>query len=524
MKNRIVVISLLVLLGALFLFSCEDNEEKELSASDWIDKGLEYLGKGDGTNAYLAFDKALEIQSGNVDAQYGQVLANILLFKDTIDVLFDMFLGELEELDDPQADAFCSSLNDCDLLDSLDKTFYECLNEAPMGLPEEAVNCIIGNGGNCTEIKNCVAIYLPPDKELCERTCDRMDECGYLDNAGWALSECEDFCPTLYVTGSLECFVELSNCELALEQCFPKEISPIVDILSSPLDDVMNEMFRHMENVLDSSAWNFHVPKYNFTILDLLFQPSLSGQNDAADAYFISTYVNAMGGALDLLFGLNLDINPVLMTAIILDFDDLPDIDFENFTDEDSEAIVYLLEYFEHIVDMLLDDPAYSEFLKVKGAKGIERIEKAGNEIGHVFGSLVNMIDSVDQETDDQSDDAIRFIDANGNGNWDDGEQLLIPGVGLFDRELAFALREVLLSLKINFTEGVPFPLNSMNDLLSYFHMNWVAVILDALYIFDIGELDIASFFNDPSEDALRELLGDVKDGLGIAIILLNMI
>lgn len=520
MKNRIVIIFLLTFLAVSVFLSCETEKDEELSAQDWIEKGLVYLGKSDGTNAYLAFDRALEIQKSNRDAQYGQVLANLLLFKDTIDVLLEMFIGEFEELEAKKADAFCSSLNECDLLDSYKATIHDCLQEAPMGLPKDVVNCVINQSGNCSKVDKCITDYLPPDEDLCINACDRMDRCGFLDHSGWGLSECEEYCPSLYVSGSLECLVTLTNCELAQKQCFPVEISPMVDTLKGPMDDVITEMFRHMDHVLGSATWTFDIPKFNFTILDLLFHPDLSGQNDTSDAYFISSYVNAIGGALDLLFGVNVDINPVVMAAIITDYEDI----FSELSLGDTEQLLEILEYLDHLIELILGDPAYSEFLLVKEGAGYDRIEKSGNEIGEVFGNLVYMIDSINEETDDQSDDAIRYIDINENGIWDDDEKLLIPGVGAFEKELAFALREVLLALKINFTEGVPFSLTSMNELFVYFDMYWVTIILDALYVFDIGEVDLATFFNDPTEAGLRDLLADVKDVLRVAILIFEMI
>jgi len=77
--------------------------------------------------------------------------------------------------------------------------------------------------------------------------------------------------------------------------------------------------------------------------------------------------------------------------------------------------------------------------------------------------------------------------------------------------------------LQVNFTGGIPFPLNSLNDLLDYFEMGWAAVLLDILYVLEIGEIDIADAIRNPSEDGLRPLVEQLVAVIDILILALDI-
>ncbi len=96
--------------------------------------------------------------------------------------------------------------------------------------------------------------------------------------------------------------------------------------------------------------------------------------------------------------------------------------------------------------------------------------------------------------------------------------------MGLFDKELTYAIRDVLLALKINFVDGVPFALNSFNGLLSYADLEWMTLVLDALYVLEVGEIDLAANMRNPDPDGLRPLLEDISALLDLVIIALEQI
>jgi len=486
MKTNTVFLVLILLFAALLLSACEEEEEEELLAQDWINRGLKYLGQGDGTSAYLAFSKARELESGNLDAQYGQVLANILQMNETIDLFGEILTGQ----GDISLIPVGSSM-------------------APMSKNEP--------------VEEDQAVPMP-SLESCEDFCHQMYQCGYLGTSGWGESQCSEICVNIYPGQSIECFNAVDNCDLGLTQCFLHVGQDLQGLVDELFYKIIDEMLTNLENIIESPDWTMMIPKYSFSILDILFQPSFTGENDRADAYFMNSVSNGYAAVFNLLFALDLDFNPILLTAPPIDASSLENIDLAGFDQGDLDMVIAFVHSLRDFIHIILTDPVYPDFLATKDETGIFMIQEGARNVGAVFGQMVQMIDAVAYESDEQWDDAIRYMDKNGNEIWEDGEYLMISGVGAFEKELVFATRPLLLSLKVNFSDGMPFALNSANDLLGYYDLDWVAFILDALYVLGYGEIDIAYGMRNPDPKGLRPLLEDIEEMLELVELLLSFI
>jgi hypothetical protein len=292
----------------------------------------------------------------------------------------------------------------------------------------------------------------------------------------------------------------------------------IRQLLDDVFEDVIVEMLQNTDDLLKLREWTMVIPKYNFSLFDLLIQPSLTGENDRTEVLFMNSISNGYAALFNILFALDLDFNPMLLEQFQIDTSGLYTINIGNFGAKDRDAIVQIVFDIKTLIDRILLDPVYARFLKVNGEQGTVRIQEAAGNIGMTFGELAQMIDSIQKETDEQNDDVIRYVDLNGNIIWDPDELLLFPGIGQMDKELVDALAQVLLALKINFVDGVPFALNNFNDLLCYFDLCFLGTVLDTLYLMDAGEIDLAEALRDPDDAGLRPLLQNVSDFLGKVI------
>jgi hypothetical protein len=521
MKRSLLAL-LLVLAVCFLLLGCEEDEEEQLTAQDWINRGLDYLARSDGASAYLAFSEAINIEHGNLDAKYGQVLADTLQLHETF-LLLGGVLGDLtgssSEMTPEQSSAFCGVLLDCGMLDELGATYEQCIEQAPMGLDDESVGCVLSSDGDCGEATLCLIDYAPPPAEACELACGKFQECDLLSVVGWSVDECIDQCPNLYSAGELTCYLGGGTCSESDQRCFTRLGVAIQDLLDTFLQDVANEMVLRSEDLIEFPEWTMQIPSYSFTLLDLFFQPNLDGENDLGEVYLNYSIANMVQAAFNLLFALDLDFNMTTVMNVVLGLQTDEALDIS-----DTQSIQDLLVGAAEAIGWLLEDPMFPTFLSLREEEGVQLVQDASMNVGVLFGSLVEMIDWIDSETDDQSDDAVRYVDLNEDGIWDEDELLMIPGVGTFEKELVFAMREIFLYLEVNFADGVPVPLSSLEPLVIYFEQEWITFIFDILYLLDLSEIDLSEPLRNPDPEGLRPLLKSVQQTLLVVSDLLGQV
>ena len=520
-KTSAILLVTLMGLFALFCVACEDAEDDEPSLQEWIDKGLYYLGQGEGADAYLAFKQALLIDKGNIDAKYGVVMADVLQLEDTLALLFGALAGDGETYTAEQIGDFCGVLDGCDLLEQLGADLDQCTALAPFGLPAENVDCTIAHAGNCDAVVACLQDFAPAPEEVCEAACMKMDSCNLLDDVELTVAGCTEACPRLYSASQLGCYLAGGSCDQSMADCFPPNGSSLQQLGQDFFEGVALEMVQKSEDAILAPDWSFFVPSFEFSLIPEVIEPVLSGENDRSDAFMLHGISIGFAGLLDIVFALDLDYNQILLGTMLQAIGSLS-IE-ELFVMEPDQLQATLIE-IRGGLDLLLHDPVYAQFLSLSETDGRERVRNASEEIGTVFGDLADMIDSVNFEEDPQWDDAIRYVDTNENGAWDNDESLLIPGVLSMDKELAYAWRAVLLELQYNFVDGRPFALNTINDVLAHYDVPVVSAILDVLYVLGYGEVDFSYGLRNPDEDGVRQVVEDVIRVLDIVIEAIDLI
>jgi hypothetical protein len=198
-----------------------------------------------------------------------------------------------------------------------------------------------------------------------------------------------------------------------------------------------------------------------------------------------------------------------ILQAYDLNFDvssfSIPTLDFMGDPVGAIKAIVDLLEG-------MLCDPDYPDFLLVKPPAGFARLNLAGINLGNIFYRFAQAFEQLAQETDDQTNDQLRYVDANGNGEFDpQTDPVEIGDLLTLDPGLAPIVQEMLIDLSYAFWEGSPLDphpdkvdtinLAMFNDLLIYLDLLEKPVLPEGIGI------DVGTFFSHPTSDGLRSMV-----------------
>ncbi len=220
--------------------------------------------------------------------------------------------------------------------------------------------------------------------------------------------------------------------DLFLGKLTPSDIRLLVDGAVKPAQTVL-------EGVINSgsipSDFSFRVKRvFVYVIKDFPeteqvenVSVDLSGEHDITDLYFLTSLVEFVSGVFDVLLAYNGSIEFILR---------LPEQVVSRVSNGERVSIFNSISYI--FIEELMSNPA---FLGLSSEAG-ERLKSAQSSIYNGLINLQRMLDSLRVETDDQSDDIIRywdcgkdnvcpgdpvepFADINNNGKYDDGEPYL---------------------------------------------------------------------------------------------------
>jgi hypothetical protein len=402
----------------------------------------------------------------------------------------------------------CQKLDQCGVLDTVQETYAACVETGSFGLDDKGVDCVIV-APSCDVMFERCGLTLPATPDLCAQACTKMKDCGLLTPGGWTEAECREHCPQLYLAGELQCLLTLNDCRNATDACFSNIGASIQKFLSDFWENIATEMAKSLAVVqAQPDNFSFDIKKYNVALLDLPWQPSLSGRHDYTDTLFFSSTYSGMDALLSTMLALDININPALLQMILT----MPSlsIDFTNPGPEDIAQIVAFLQWLDGVLDVILHDPIYSSFLTIQEPDGAATFQHVGLQIGQMFGALADMIEEVKTKGADP-ESPIRFLDQNGDGEWNPPEPLIIPGVVQMEYDLAFAVHDLLLALKVDYVDGYAFRFDSLSPLFDYFNLAWVNGLIEALDLVGVDGVDLGATFREPDPEGLRPLLADAQ-------------
>jgi hypothetical protein len=189
-----------------------------------------------------------------------------------------------------------------------------------------------------------------------------------------------------------------------LQTLFDQELLPVSAEMLTLADDLLT----NHQNA------RFYVAPLPFVIDEghLLFD--LGGEWDIHDIANAKSYARLWEGVGRFLIAFNLPFDEAL------------------FANNPPPAAGTLFDTLHHYTGLFLDmydDPAYSDFLTL-AENGSQNLADAATHLGLGFSEIKTNFMAMRTETDSQYDDIAGYVDANENGQWDEGETFKVPYLG----------------------------------------------------------------------------------------------
>jgi hypothetical protein len=496
--------------GLLGGAACATHHNRQGSADQWDARGKLFLEKGDGASAYLAFVQALDFRPGDLDANYGIVLADVQQFAATMQLLFSSLGGSAATTVTPEeASAICQKLDSCGVLTRDGSTYAACLTAGGCTYGAATCQCIAASPDCPTLFNLCLGQNLPPDQPTCDSACVRFGACGFLAGTPWTPTDCAANCATLFTESELTCFNGQTDCNAGVANCFTYYGATIDEIIQQFWSPISQEMQQSVANVQGNNALLFDLDYYTVALIPALFQPVFSGVHDQVTLQFFAGIVSGIDALFQLAQGLDLDLNP--QTFAKLGMTQIGGNSIFPTSLNNWETLLQTLEQIDDIIVLILYDPVYRNGLKL-AANGSPFLNQAGIDIGGLFGAWATTIQKVRDDNENEPDRVIRYVDLNGDGQWDGDEPLLVPGIVELDFNLAWIVHDLLVALEVSIADDYPFHFRDLAPLFEYMNLPLWSAFVKLLDLTDQGTIDLGAPFREPSPDGLRPMLADVHE------------
>ena len=226
---------------------------------------------------------------------------------------------------------------------------------------------------------------------------------------------------------------------------------------------------------------------------------TLSTEFDQPELYAASAMAGVLSGLVYHLYSVNLDFD-ISHAFRLVEF-----FDFGNASTEEILAVIV------EVGLAILTDPAFPDFLTIT-EQGAENFQEAGMRLGDGLSQWLLVFPAIKAETDDQTDDVMGYVDANGNYIYDEGEHFFIPHFGELDDEAMTLNKQILalvMGLRGSFYDYTDKDLDPDNP--NPFQLELLKPIFTALglpaWIIPNMELDIGSWYLDPAGSGLKDTL-----------------
>ncbi len=237
----------------------------------------------------------------------------------------------------------------------------------------------------------------------------------------------------------------------------------------------------------------------------------MPGEWDAADVHDLVAFAHFMEGLEQLLISFDFTFN-------YNTYSDWP-LPGEGATIEET------IHSYSGLILELLADPDYPDFLNFL-SDGQEHLTESGVNFGFGFMGMIEAFSAALLEIDNQEDDVLGYIDANGNGHWDEGEMYRVPYLGDLAPEMNGVVLDLLALLENlggAFLDGGPedlrplrpdwFLLSKLNFIMEIADLAWYEFIGHPIRFLDIP-IPIGFLFYDPFDDGLRTSAGTIAQVL----------
>lgn len=208
-------------------------------------------------------------------------------------------------------------------------------------------------------------------------------------------------------------------------------------------------------------------------------------------------FVSGLGGAVRLLTVLNFDLDLTYLFG-------LEYIDFDSFSTIEVVSIIV------DIVDRVLNDPAYPDFLTMNDG-GYEDLLLAQEELGRGMRAAAGLFSAVRAETDGQSDDVLAYTDTNDNLLYDTFDHYAFQPWGEFDADeqaLAGEFEALFASAGDSFLDNTDYDADPASpNPFDLAHLNALLGALGLPGILPHADIELNGLFESATPDGLRNTL-----------------
>jgi len=321
-------------------------------------------------------------------------------------------------------------------------------------------------------------------------------------------------------------------------------ITPIGDYIQEFLAQSAVEWYETCEylylNLLTYQDPAFEIEHFKMYLQDfIVFE--FGGRLDRSDLQFFGVLNALMRTLTDILMAHDLNYDFFNMELPSLD------LNFDNLDLSDPESIMALVEQLAPLVDLvesLLTFEDNPNFLELKGEEGIARMKRAGISLGQLFWRVHLLIEDTYNESGEQPEDSVRYIDADFDRRGDRRtESLYLPGIGELEAGLVNGIDSLCTLTAMAFWDTTsldsdpvnanPFYIAFANDLLTA--LDVLPIVLDNEVwqaLFDalgldveltgtgfeliisaipmVLPIDVGPWFASPSQTGIKDLLWSV--------------
>jgi len=179
-------------------------------------------------------------------------------------------------------------------------------------------------------------------------------------------------------------------------------------------------------------------------------------------------------------------------------------------------SIEQIIHSYSELILELLADPDYPDLFTFLDG-GEDHFAESATQFGLGCLDMVTAFDMALDEIDLQQDDVLGYVDANGNGQWDEGENYILPYFGPLSEPLQITIENLLIlaeDLGGAMLDTGPEDVHpNLPDWFLLSNLNFILEYLDLLiYGFRLPPIPVpvGYWFYHPLDDGLRSIVGAV--------------
>ncbi|MBZ0273356.1 hypothetical protein K8I61_15060 [bacterium] len=509
-KRTIILAALLLLASSVLIVACMGDDPEGADLYTLLREGRRSLEAGDAGEAYNLFLRARGIAPDHPAALWGTVLANNQLIWRNLTGIIDLLSGVyVKEPSRSDCERACERIESCDYLDEFRTDRYNCVADCPFKLQPFMFEEVLA-APTCEDMRYGAAEWIvQTTPQDCRRLCESLDRCGNINP------------PTTY---------DVDEC---IEQCprmyVEKHSKCYLNRAEFECHRFDRTCFEHTVvglQVIINQVGDKRIPE------TLSFVDRLIARPDDYQ-YYLRTYkwelrepvfeINLPGRFSDAELYLSAGLAQfwhAFVRIVAAQNLDINVVTFDQFTFSGSICKVLLNDFLKSIRNTMFDPifPNAGSLLEPY-EESVKNMSEAGDAIGHMFGEWAKMLSAILASTDNQYGRAVGYRDTNRNFRFDDDEFWPVFDLGIeLSKTDTINLMYLFRAFERNFLYEEPIDLDLLKPVLVAFDFAPGALLIELIKATGRESFNPSYPFKHPTPEGWRpamiqfvELLEDLR-------------